>query len=192
MFRNADPKEHYSASEAGSRVQVTGQVREGVELDLSWLHAQPCPNHRPQVRHTVLPGSQRMHVRRKGPHCQLGKVMEMLCRRARSHVRDSPTSVHHTHSSINFATKNLWAPQEPKNQHEYDLTKAICVEHWSQASGLHASAWVAEDQAEMASIHGASTKGLSPFMSVSPTWQDLGPYTDTLGFCGLSASSFSL
>lgn len=30
MFRNADPKEHCSASEAGSRVMGTVQVREGL------------------------------------------------------------------------------------------------------------------------------------------------------------------
>lgn len=124
---------------------------------------------------------------RKRPHCHLCRVMEMLCRRSLSHVTDLPTSMHHTHSSTDLVTKHLWAPREHKNQHKYDLTKATCVEHWTQAFGLHASAWVAADEAEMGSKSGASTKWLSPFMPISPGLQ-LGRTWDLtwtpLGFLG--------
>lgn len=190
MFRNADPKEQCSAvrQAAGSR----GQCRSGKVLNWTFPGCITAPS-KPQtpVSQTVLPGSQRMRVGRKRPHCQLCRVMEMLCRRSLSRITDLPTSLYHTHSSTDLVTKHLWALQEPKNQHKCDLTKAIYVEHWRQASGLQSRAWVAVDWQRWTAFMGLAESGFHPSClppQLGRTW-DL---TDSLGFYRLSASSFSL
>lgn len=141
----------------------------------------------------------------KGQATQLCKVLEVFCRRSLSHAAGLSTFMHHTHSSTDWVLSykaGLWVSQEHQKQPKYDLPKVVHFKLWIQVSELHADAWspqpVAADLCYRGGQHEWGQHKASFALHVqlpqSPTWWGLGPYTGTqsLGFCSLSASSFSL
>lgn len=155
-------------------------------MDLLWLF--PATDPKSGVR--CLWGLGGCTLGGKGHTTQLCKLMEMfsmlqLC----LPLCAIPTAA----QTVLSYKAGLWIPQEPKKQLQYDLPKAVRVEHWIQASELHANAWspqlVAADQAEVDSMSGVSTKHPSPSMSSSHSlwlggaW-DLTEAHNLLGFVG--------